>query len=122
VKRLCSSVDDSLRKTPDEDTKVSLTYLLKAQQSFQGGFQHLCSIGDADGAEMRAESLALLAYLTADGSTEPKSSTQGNISAAMLSIGSSIKELRTRDHGGSTAHQRLVQFAARLLFLHAGRG
>lgn len=122
MKRLCSSVDDVLRKTPDENAVISLTYLLKAHQSFQGDFQHLCSIGDANGAELRAECLALLAYLTADGCTEPISLTQGNISAAMLSISSSINELRSRHLGGGTAHEVLVQFAARLLYLYANRG
>lgn len=122
MRRLCSSVDQTLRGTSYDDTTVSSTYLLKAHRSFQGDFQHLCSIGDADGARLRAECLALLAYLTADGCTEPTSVSQGNISAAMLSVNSSIKELRSRDHAGGDAHEKLLQFAAWLLFLNASRG
>lgn len=122
TKRLCSGLDDTLRNTPDDGAAVSSSYLLKAHRSFSSGVQNLASSGDVDGAALQGECLSLLAYLTADGCTEPMSSSQGNITAAMDSIASSISALQVRGHGGSPAHEKIVQFAARLLYLNATRG
>jgi hypothetical protein len=122
TKRLCSWLDSTLRNAPDDDAAVSSSYLLKAHRSFSSAVQNLAASGDADGAALHGECLALLAYLTADGCTEPMSSSQGNITAAIDSVTTSIHAFRTRGHGSSPAHERLVQFAARLLYLNATRG
>ncbi len=122
LKRLCSSLDDTLRKMPDDNSAISSTYVLKAHQTFSSDLQYLISTGDVAGGGLRGECLALLAYLTAEGGTEPMSPSQGNISAAMESIENATNELRARGHAGSPTHERLLQFAARLLFLNTSRG
>lgn len=113
IKRLCSSVDDLLRKSPDDQSEVSGSYILKARQVFSS------HTGDR---QTRAECLALLAYLTTDGCTEPSSAAQGNISAAMDSIDNSSYELKFHGEEGAAAHEGLLQFAARLLYFNATRG
>lgn len=123
IKRLCSGFDDVLRKTPDDnETVVSAAYLIKAQRDLTSSFQQLASTGDVEGAGIQAECMALLAYLTADGCTEPTSLSQGNISAAMERVNISRKELQSRGFEGSTAIEKLIQFAARLLYLNATKG
>jgi hypothetical protein len=118
VKRLCSSVDDVLRKLPDDGTEVSRAYILKARQIFSSHGED-----DAKTAQVRAECLALLTYLTADGEgTEPISASQGNISAAMAKIDDLSHDLKFRRDEGTALHEGLLQFAARLLYFNATRG
>ncbi|KAJ3942485.1 uncharacterized protein N0V96_007986 [Colletotrichum fioriniae] len=69
-----------------------------------------------------AESLALLAYLTAQEGSEPTSEAQGSVSAAMERIWTASSELCAQGHAKSSTHERLLQVAARLLYHHASRG
>ncbi|KAF5003533.1 hypothetical protein FDECE_9920 [Fusarium decemcellulare] len=121
IRRLCSSVDEVLRAAT-ETTEVSPTHILKAHQAFSSNMNDLLSAGDPDNAVILIESLTLLSYLTADGSKEPMSTSQGNISAAIEVIHRQSLEFKARGHQGSQAHERVMQFAARLLYLHATRG
>ncbi|KAM0241257.1 hypothetical protein ACHAPO_002062 [Fusarium lateritium] len=121
VHRLCSAVDEVLRKTvgtPD----VSPTHILKAHQIFTSTMNDMISGGNIDQAEVLAECLVLLSYLTAEGSTEPMSASQGSISAAMDTVNKVSLELKSRNHHTSQAHERILQFASMLLYMHAARG
>lgn len=75
-----------------------------------------------DEAIATAESLALLAYLTAQEGSEPASEAQGSISAAMEKIWTASSELCVQGQTKSSTHERLLQVAARLLYHHASRG
>ncbi|OTA06519.1 hypothetical protein A9Z42_0072590 [Trichoderma parareesei] len=120
--RLCASVDETLKGVVTEVPEISNTTLLKAQQAFTSGFHEYLLGGDFAGASTLAECLALLAYLTASGSTEPTSVLQGNIAAAMNTVDAISQEFRSQDQGGSAAHERVLQYAAHLLYLHASKG
>jgi hypothetical protein len=120
--RLCASVDETLRGVVTEVPEISNTTLLKAQQTFTSSFHESLISGDAAGASTLAECMALLAYLTAPGSTEPTSVLQGNIAAAMNTVDAICQEFRSQDQGGSAAHERVLQHAAHLLYLHASKG
>lgn len=119
--RLCSSIDDTLR-TQTSSVEISSTHVLKAQQVFSSNIHQSLLTEDLDDAILYSECSALLSYLTADGATEPKSDTQGNISSAMAVIQAASLEFKLRKHERSNAHERLLQFAARLLYIHATRG
>lgn len=67
-------------------------------------------------------SLTLLDYLSVHGGDEPASEGQGNISAAVLRIQAFSDELSSRALTHSSAHERFLQFAARLLYFHASHG
>ncbi|KAF4965184.1 hypothetical protein FSARC_6978 [Fusarium sarcochroum] len=121
VQRLCSSVDEALR-TAIGTTGVSSTHILKAHRVFSSTMNDFVSGGNLDHAKTLAECLILLSYLTAEGSTEPMSTSQGNISAAIETIHKVSLEFKSRGYQASRAHERILQFASRLLFLHATRG
>ncbi|KAF7562629.1 hypothetical protein G7046_g1508 [Stylonectria norvegica] len=121
TKRLCSSVDKVLRKTED-DFEVSPTHVLKAQQVFVSFRDDSVSAGNLDGAAVYAECVALLAYLTADGCTEPISASQGNVSQAMFEISSTSAQLESRGYAAAMAHERILQSGAKMLYLNACRG
>jgi hypothetical protein len=121
VKRLCSFADDSLRRAPDATFSASGADLLKARQA-------IASIEFGPAArglaleQTQAEGLALLAYLTAEGCTEPMSMAQGNIEAAMASIDQSTRDFRLRGTSAQAAREATLQFAAKLLYFNASRG
>lgn len=120
VKRLCSSVDDDLRKAPDDGAEVPASSVLKAKQIFANvGMQ---TGSENDSSHIAEECVTLLAYLTESGGTEPTSTAQGNISAAMTCVDATSRDLKLRGYGESVAHEGLLQFAARLLYLHASKG
>lgn len=116
VRRLCSSVNGAL------GTDISQTHLLKAQQSFSSSIMDSLSAGNVDNAATSVECLALLSYLTAEGCTEPTSAAQGNVSSAMDVFQRYSGELKARGYEKSRAHERSLQFAARILYLNATRG
>ena len=122
LKRLCSAADDHLRKSPDDSADVSGSNVLKARQLFSSIVSNVGPSSAGIGPRVGAESQALLAYLTVDGCTEPTSNAQGNISAAMTSIDESSREFSFRRCAESEAHEGLLQFAARLLYLNASKG
>lgn len=73
-------------------------------------------------ATVHAQSLALVEYLATDSGTEPRSEKQGNISAALASIASFSNEVVSRGKQQSPELERLLQFAARLLYFHSTHG
>lgn len=105
-----------------KDAEVSFADVLKASSTFSGSISESLSIGDIESAETAAECLVLHSYLTNLEASEPMSMSQGNISAAMQTLESASKELVIRGHGISPACERLAQFGAHLLYLHATRG
>lgn len=121
VRRLCSSVDEVLRSavgTPE----ITPTHVLKAHQLFSSTMGDFVSGGNLDHAVTPTECLVLLSYLTADGSAEPMSDSQGSISAAIETVHRVSQELKRRGYERSRAHERILQFASKLLYLHATRG
>jgi hypothetical protein len=114
-------VDKALR-SKTEALDISHTHLLKAQQAFSSNIMHSLSIGNIDDAATYVECLGLLSYLTAEGCTEPTSGTQGNVSSAMAVFRVQSAEFKARGHEKSRAHERSLQFAAKILYLNAARG
>lgn len=122
IKRSCSSVDETLRQSQTGDTDVSLTVLLKAQQTLASGMDGCLLQRDPDGASVFGECLILLAYLTAGENTEPTSVSQGNISAAMTTTKQICSEFELHGQGLTAAHERVLQFAAQVLYFNASNG
>ncbi|OAA73975.1 hypothetical protein ISF_00876 [Cordyceps fumosorosea ARSEF 2679] len=106
----------------EAEAEVSFADVLKASSAFSGGMSESLSVGDVESAETAAECLVLHSYLTSSEASEPMSLSQGSISAAMQTLDTASQELVVRGHGGSPACERLVQFGAHLLYLHAARG
>ncbi|KAG9257256.1 NRDE-2, necessary for RNA interference-domain-containing protein [Emericellopsis atlantica] len=121
IKRLCSFADENLRQAPDATFNASGADLLKARQAI-ASIELGSGAVSVELAQTQAESLALLAYLTADGCTEPTSIAQGNISAAMASVDEATRDFRLRGAVARAAHEATLQFAAKLLHLHASKG
>ncbi|TPX09783.1 uncharacterized protein E0L32_008974 [Thyridium curvatum] len=131
--RLCASVDEtpSPPSPADSGTRHAVTpsQLLKTRQKLSATRDHQLSTGNPEAAARAAQAVALLEYLGArDGGAGPASSpgAQGNISAALASVEAFSGELAARARHGqgaaAAAHERLLQFAARLLYRHARRG
>lgn len=96
--------------------------LLKTRQILSSQRDFLLSSGDLVQASEFAQTLSLLEYLSNDTSTEPMSSQQGSISAAMSSINAFTSDVVSRGQGSSPDLERLLQSTAHLLYLHASRG
>ncbi|KAM0264768.1 hypothetical protein ACHAQJ_000593 [Trichoderma viride] len=118
--RLCSSVD--LQATGTDVPEVGSATLLKAHQVFESQFHEYLLGGDFVGASTLAECIILLSYLTTLGNSEPTSASQGNIAAAMNTVDTVAQDFQSQDQVGATAHERVLQFAAQLLYLHASKG
>jgi hypothetical protein len=121
VRRLCSYVDDALRRSAGTP-EVSSTHILKAHQTFSSLMSDFISGAKLEGASTLAECLVLLSYLTSESCAEPMSASQGSISAAIETVHRVSLEFKSRGYQASRAHERLLQFASRLLYLHATRG
>lgn len=105
------------------ETTATYSQLLKARQNFSSSREFLLSIGNMQRAALYAETSSLLEYLSPfAGSTEHASSRQGDIQRAMDTIDTFTSEALTRAHSKSAHLERLLQFAAHLLYLHATRG
>ncbi|POR35666.1 Protein NRDE2-like protein [Tolypocladium paradoxum] len=122
TKRLCASVEESLRKPQIGDEQLSPSLVLIARQAFSSRAQQCLYEGKLDDASNCIECLTLLSYLTGTGSKEPTSASQGNISAAMGVIESMSNEFQSRGYGSEAAHERILQFACRLLYWNATKG
>jgi hypothetical protein len=120
--RLCSSVDDNLKTAEIDVPEVSNATLLKVHQIFTSDFHQYLTRGDSVGASTLAGCMILLSYLTASGNDEPTSASQGNISAAMNTVDGISREFQSQDQVGAKTHERVLQFAAHLLYLHASKG
>jgi hypothetical protein len=121
AKLLCSSVVEELRATT-ADVELSPASATKAHETFASLMYGALGAGDAKAAETCAECLTLLAYLTAQGNTEPHAATQGNISEAMSITATAVDNLNDPKYQDSDALEKLLQFAARLLYLNALKG
>ncbi|KAM3513826.1 hypothetical protein MY11210_002551 [Beauveria gryllotalpidicola] len=102
--------------------EVSFADVLKARCTFSDGMSEALATGDVESAETAAECLVLHGYLTNGEASEPMSFSQGNIAAAMQTLDCASQELAARGHGTSPSGERLVQFGAHLLYMHATRG
>ncbi|UKZ88508.1 uncharacterized protein TrAFT101_004262 [Trichoderma asperellum] len=120
--RLCSSVDDTPKVIGTDVPEVGSTALLKSHQTFTSDFHQYLTGEDSVGASTLAECMILLSYLTASGNEEPTSASQGNIAAAMNTVDAISREFQSHDQVGAKAHERIFQFAAQLLYLHASKG
>ncbi|KAI1082221.1 DUF1740-domain-containing protein [Whalleya microplaca] len=121
--QLCSLSEDSPSATLMlESSTASSAQILKTRQLLASNRDYLLSSGEEDHAVVYAEGLALLEYLTRQSNNEPSSGSQGDIWSAISSISVCSHELASRGLGGSPAHERLLQFAARLLYYHTRQG
>ncbi|KAI3399864.1 hypothetical protein diail_5375 [Diaporthe ilicicola] len=106
----------------DTNAAIAPSQLLKTRQMLASNRDFLLSSGDLNQAVEFAQTLSLFEYLSAETSTEPISSQQGNISAAISSIKVFTSDVVSRGRGSSADLERLLQFAAHLLYTHASRG
>ncbi|KAJ4402885.1 hypothetical protein N0V82_010730 [Gnomoniopsis sp. IMI 355080] len=108
--------------TADIELSTTSSQLLKARQTLSASCDFLLSSGNIHQATLFTETFALLEYVShVVGTTEP-TPRQGDIQASMDAIHTFTAEAVTRGHGSSSSLERLLQFAAHLLYLHATRG
>ena len=119
---VCSWVDSDLRKSAADEVVVSSTQVLKARQAFMSEVDTGLYSSKVDDAAIFGECTMLLAYLTAGEPTEPTSSTQGNISAAMEVVRKISGGFLEREYHHSPACERFLQGAAKLLYWNASNG
>ncbi|KUI65451.1 hypothetical protein VM1G_00915 [Cytospora mali] len=124
LSRCISSVEEpsSTAQLDGLDSAVTPSQVLKARQKLLSTRDFLLSSGDIFQAAEFAQTLALFEYTSAEGSTEPTSTHQGNISAAMASIDTFTSDAVARGHRRSADLEGLLQFAAHLLYTYATRG
>ncbi|KAI1457080.1 DUF1740-domain-containing protein [Annulohypoxylon moriforme] len=121
--QLCAlSGDGSSATSILQSPSASTAQILKTRQYLSSNRDYLLSSGSAEDAIVYAEGLALLEYLTQQSNKEPSSGIQGDIWSAISSISTCSDELVARGLGNSSPHERLLQFAARLLYHHASQG
>ncbi|POS78286.1 hypothetical protein DHEL01_v203316 [Diaporthe helianthi] len=101
---------------------IAPSKLLKARQILSSQRDFLLSSGELGQAAEFAQTLSLFEYLSSQVSTEPMSSQQGSISAAMNSINAFTSDVVSRYKESSPELERLLQSTAHLLYLHASRG
>lgn len=106
----------------NNEESIAPSQLLKARQMLSSNRDFLLSVGDISQASEFAQTLSLFEHLSSETSTEPMSSQQGSISAAMRSIDVFTSDVASRGQGSSADLERLLQFAAHMLYLHASRG
>ncbi|CAJ2509864.1 Uu.00g057640.m01.CDS01 [Anthostomella pinea] len=121
--RVCLLAEENFSTTSiPEGTVVSSAQILKARQVLASNQDYLVSSGDLANAVVYAEGLALLEYLTGQSGKEPISGSQGDIWSAMSSVSNCSSGFVSRGHGSTGEHEKLLQFAARLLYYHASHG
>ncbi|ROW12788.1 hypothetical protein VMCG_00642 [Cytospora schulzeri] len=122
--RCICSVEESksVAQSTELESIITPSQVLKARQKLSSTRDYLLSAGDLFQATEFAQTLALFEYLSAEGSTEPTSAHQGNISAAMTSIDTFASDAVARGHGKTADLEHLLQFAAHLLYIYATRG
>lgn len=107
--------------SPNHDAEPSTNDILKAEQVYQSNLETSLRAKDLDTALQNAECLTLLCYLTVQGSAEPMSSSQGNISAAMDKVSDILGLVGAEDFAAPPV-EAFVQFAVQLLYSHASNG
>ncbi|KAM0818539.1 putative NRDE-2, necessary for RNA interference-domain-containing protein [Seiridium cardinale] len=115
--QLCQVSGDAIAKEV-----ASPAQMLKIRQLLAGNRDHLLSSRDPNSAMDYAEAAILLEYITRASGKESQSSVQGDIWSAMVSVNACSGELISRGFSESAAHERLLQFAAQLLYYHASHG
>ncbi|KAI8634821.1 DUF1740-domain-containing protein [Xylariaceae sp. FL1651] len=105
-----------------ESAEATPSQILKTQQFLAMNRDYDISSSRLAYAVIYAEGLVLLEYLTRRSEKEPRSSKQGDIWSAIASISQCSGELKSRGHEHSPAHEKFLQFAARLLYYHASHG
>ncbi|KAK6069582.1 NRDE2-like protein [Seiridium cupressi] len=115
--RLCQVSGDAIA-----EEVASPAQMLKIRQLLAGNRDHLLSSRDPNSAMDYAEAAVLLEYITRASGKEGQSSVQGDIWSAMASVNACSGELISRGFSESAAHERLLQFAAQLLYYHASHG
>ncbi|KAK8061193.1 hypothetical protein PG997_015414 [Apiospora hydei] len=78
--------------------------------------------GNATVASLYAKALVLLQYLTQQSGKEPRGEGQGDIEAAMAVVAKCSDEFKARGLAADAGHERLLQFAAQLLYVHISHG
>lgn len=121
-KKALAAAGGASRTPPSETGTVSFTDILKARTAFTDAMSESLSMGHWEEATTAAECLMLLQYLTSGEASEPISLAQGNISAAMQSLDNACAEMKSRAHDTTASQERLVQFGAHLLYIHASKG
>lgn len=105
------------------EASATYTQLLKARQCLSSSRGFLLSVGNLEQAIIFSQAGCLLEYLSdAIDSADAAPLRQGNIDAAMDIIHTFIAEATDRGHAASPTLERLLQYAAHLLYLHAKRG
>ncbi|RDA87614.1 hypothetical protein CP532_3997 [Ophiocordyceps camponoti-leonardi (nom. inval.)] len=122
TRRLCASVNESLRGPRRDGGDVSPSAILKARQAFATNCRRCLYEGDQETASCYMECLALLSYLNDEGGSEPASTGQGNISAAMEAFTSISKDVEFLGSKCDKAHELMLQAASRMLYFHSTKG
>ena len=123
--RLCALAEGNAHTaaSPDSNSEKATRFrVLKARIHLSSNRDYLLSSGDLGRAVVYARGLALFEYLTRKSDKEPRSAGQGDIWSAVDSVSAFTAELAARGLTRSAAHEALLQFAARLLYLHASKG
>lgn len=120
AQRLASSANEGLRAK--ESSNISATHILKSEQELKSHIGEALYEGDEKTAARAAECYILFQYLTADGGIEPKSATQGNISAASSAIDVVLELYQQYSCLHTTSSEGVLQFMGRLLYFHASKG
>lgn len=115
--QLLCSIDEDFQ--PPSTELPSTNKVLKATSEYQSNLDDLLRRGETAAAMENGQCLALLKYLTASGGSEPRSTSQGNISAAIDTVRDILGLLK----GDHVLHgSPLMQFGVKLLYLHASSG
>lgn len=105
---------------------ASPALILKTRQALTSNCEYSTSRGDDAVASLYANALVLLQYLATtqqqSGNKEPRGEGQGDIEAAMAVVAKCSDEFQSRGLAGDAGHERLLQFAAQLLYVHICHG
>lgn len=120
----CVAAAGATASQTSDEASATHAQLLKGRQILSSSRGFLLSVGNLDQAAWFAQAGCLLEYLS-DFVDSPAGSTpsrQGNMDAAMDVMHTFTTEAADRGHAASPALERLLQWAAHLLYTHATRG
>ncbi|KAK8021999.1 hypothetical protein PG993_012766 [Apiospora rasikravindrae] len=119
LSRLCLVGQESLSAVTEQ---ASPALVLKTRQTLTSNCEYSTSQGNATVASVYAKALVLLQYLTQQSGKEPRGEGQGDIEAALAVVAKCSDEFKSRGLAGDAGHERLLQFAAQLLYVHISHG
>ena len=122
IKKLCSFTVSPPTSLVSAGPAISSTQILIAHKTFKSGIDDELSMERPGAAVAHAECLLLLAYLTAEGDDEPRSTVQGSISAAMSALRDISQSFEACGYHSSASHELILQSGAELLYAHATKG